>query len=149
LRRITVGGKTSDGTETGLAMAAGSGDAAGRVPDEVIERAKAAYSRRSAGPVAAIVSDAIVEPGGERLLRFEHELVQVDVRVCIAGARRDVWGRVDPPQLRVELELEGSPVTVAEEATGSTFAFEGVPRGVMRLVFHQGAQALTTDWFST
>jgi hypothetical protein len=121
------------------------------VPDEVIERAKAAYEKRTAGPVAAIVSDMVVEPRGERRLRFEHELAHIEVEVTAAGTRRDVRGRVQPPQLRVELELEGAPVTVAEGATRGQFAFEGVPCGAMRLrlVPHEGALVLTTDWFST
>jgi hypothetical protein len=120
------------------------------VPNEVIERAKRAYQGRSAGPVAAIVTEVVVEPGGERRLRFEHELAHVEVKVSAAGARRDVRGRVQPPQLRVELELEGSSVTVAEGATGGEFAFEGVPRGVMRLrlVPHEQGIVLRTDWFS-
>jgi hypothetical protein len=132
------------------AAAAGSGDSGDRVPDEVVDRAKAALARRSAGPVAAIVSDLVVEPGGERRLRFEHELAHVEVAVRVAGARRDLGGRVQPPQLRVELELEGSSVTVAENATTGQFAFEGVPRGIMRLrlVPDEAAAVLTTDWFS-
>jgi hypothetical protein len=130
--------------------AAGSGDSGDRVPDELVQRAKAAYERRSAAPVVATVSDMLVEPGGGRRLRFEHELAHVEVGVSAAGARRDLRGRVQPPQLRVELELEGSPVAVAEEATTGQFAFDGVPRGVMRLrlVPHEGAVVLTTDWFS-
>jgi hypothetical protein len=132
------------------AAAAGSDDGGDRVPDELIELAKAAYERRSASPVVTIVSDIVVEPGGERRLRFEHELAHVEVVVSAAGARRDLRGRVQPPQLRVELELEDSPVTVAEGATRGEFAFAGVPRGVMRLrlVPDEGAVALTTDWFS-
>ena len=131
------------------AAAAGSRNAADRVPDEVVERAKAAYEQRSVGPLVASVSDMLIEPGGGRRLRFEHELAHVEVGVSAAGARRDLRGRVQPPQLRVELELEGSPVTVAEGAMTGEFAFEGVPRGVMRLrlVPHEGAVALTTDWF--
>ena len=132
------------------AAAAGSGDAGDRVPDEVIERAKAAYERRSAGPVMPIVSDMVVEPGGQQRLRFEHELTQVEVGVSATGTRRDLRGRVRPPQLRVELELEGSSVTLAEGATSGEFAFEGVPHGVMRLrlVPHEGAVVLSTDWFT-
>jgi hypothetical protein len=120
------------------------------VPDEVIERAKRAYQGRSAEPVVAIVSEVVVEPGGERRLRFEHELAHVEVKVSAAGARRDVRGRVQPPQLRVELELEGSSVTVGEGATRSEFAFEGVPRGVMRLrlVPDKEGVVLRTNWFS-
>jgi len=131
------------------AAATGSGDASDRVPAEVIERAKAAYQRRSDGPVVAIVSEVVVEPGGEQRLRFEHELTYVELQVTAAEARCDLRGRVQPPQLRVELELEGSPLTVGEGATEGEFAFEGVPRGVMRLrlVRHEGAVVLTTDWF--
>jgi hypothetical protein len=111
------------------------------VPDELIERAKAAHELRSPWPVVRVVSGMIAEPGGEQRLRLEHEPVHVELAVRAAGARRDMRGRVQPPQLRVEVELEGSPVTVAEGATRGEFAFEGVPRGVMRLplVRHEGA----------
>lgn len=129
------------------AWAAGPGDF-DRPPDEVIERAKAAYQRRTTGPVAAIVSDA-VGPHGERRLRFEHGLRAVDLVVSNAAGRWDLRGRTEPPVFRVELELEASPLTIAEDATGGAFAFEGVPGGVMRLrlVAVKGAEALVTDWF--
>jgi hypothetical protein len=80
------------------AAAARLGDAGGHVPDEVIQWAKAAYERRSAGPVLAIVPDMVVEPGGERRLRFEHRLAHLEVGVNVAGAQRDLRGRVRSDQ---------------------------------------------------
>jgi len=133
------------------ARVAHSGDHGERVPDEVIERAKAAFGRRSTAPVARIVSDSSDEDAqsGERRLRFEHGPVRVDLSVTAIGERRDVRGRVEPPQFRVELELDGSAVTVAKDATSGDFAFEAIPRGVtrLRLVSREGGDALTTDWF--
>jgi hypothetical protein len=118
------------------------------VPDEVVEQAKAAYWTRAPGPVAAIVSDTAEEFGG-RVVRFEHTGRRVELRLDAAAERWDLRGRVEPPQLRVELELDGAPVTVADDASGGRFAFEAVPPGVMRLriVACEGAEPLLTDWF--
>ena len=118
------------------------------VPDDVVEQARAAYQTRSTGPVAAIVSDAADEHG-ERHVRFEHGGVRVDLHVAAAGTRWDLRGHLDPPQLRVELELEGSAVSVAEDAASGRFSFVGVPGGIMRLrlIAHEATDALTTDWF--
>ena len=118
-----------------------------QVPDGVIERAKAAYQRRRAGPVAAMVSDAADERG--RRLLFSDGTVRVEVVVTAAGSRWDLRGRVEPAQFRVELELEDSPLTVAADATGGSFAFEGVPAGLMRLrlLAGQGAEPNATGWF--
>jgi hypothetical protein len=122
-----------------------------RVPGDVIARAKAAYGRRPEDPLAMIVSDARDRhaPGRERRLRFVHPLVCVELCVMTAGEHRCVLrGCAEPPQLRVELELEGSPLTVVEDATAGSFVVEAVPRGVMRLglVPHDGAR-VTTEWF--
>jgi len=94
------------------------------------------------------VSDAAGEDG-ERHLHFEHEIVRIGLVVTAAGNRWDLRGHVDPPQLRVELELEAPGIAVAEDATHGGFAFEAVPSGIMRLrlLARDGAGPLTTDWF--
>jgi hypothetical protein len=55
---------------------------------------------------------------------------------------------VEPPLFRVELELEGAPVTVAADEIGRGFAFEGVPHGVvrLRLVPEEGLETVLTEW---
>ena len=117
------------------------------VPAEVVERAQAAFEARSTGPVAAVVSD--VDDHGARHLHFVHELARLDLRVAAAGTRRDLRGQVDPPQLRVELELEGSAITVTEDAASDRFGFAGVPGGIMRvrLFAREGAAPVATEWF--
>jgi len=120
-----------------------------RVPDDVKDRAKAAYERRSAGPVAAIVSDYMDEHGVRHVV-FAHGRLHVRLAISRAGGRWDLNAIVDPPQLRAELELEATTVTVAEDATGGRFAFEGVPGGVMglRLVAAEAAETVMSDWFN-
>jgi hypothetical protein len=128
------------------AWAAGPGDF-DPVPDEVVERAKAAFERRSRAPVVPLVSD-VVDELGARHVRFENALVHVDLVVTSGSAGKDLHGRVDPPQSQAELEVDGSPVVVAADATDGTFAFDGVPLGTvrLRLVEDERSDAVSTEW---
>jgi hypothetical protein len=120
------------------------------VPGEVVARAKAAFERRAVGPVAVMIPRPNQHAGhsDERWLRFAHPLVLVEVLLRGVDQRCDVRGRVDPPQLHVELELEGTTVTAVEDMARGSFVFEGVPRGLarLRLVPREGSR-VTTEWF--
>jgi hypothetical protein len=131
------------------AWAAGPDEESGRVPPEVLERAKAAFGRRGPDAVAEIVSDVAEQAHGrQRHLRFAHELVRVDLWVGRDEDHVDLRGQAEPPPVRVELELEVSPLTVAEDTPDGTFSFSGVPNGVMRLRVVPGEGApIATAWF--
>jgi hypothetical protein len=128
----------------------GSDDGPDRVPDEVVQRAKDAFRSRARFEVVACVSDSADAGDGsdERQLRFEGASLTVEVAVRAVGDRRDLRGSIGPRQLDVELDVERSTVAASEQG-GGTFAFRGVPRGVVRLRLlerDRGAVAVT-EWF--
>jgi hypothetical protein len=128
----------------------GDGKAGDGVPEDVVAQARAAYARRGPEPVAEIVTDSADQDGAgaDRVLRFEYPgALRLDLWVGSKGGRRSLRGRVEPPQDRVELELEGAGISVAEHASSGTFAFEGVPRGIMRLRLATEGAVLVTAWF--
>ncbi len=123
-----------------------------RVPDEVVAQAKAVFATRTTGPLAVLVFDSAVDenmPNAQRQLRFEHPSVTVEVAVVVDDRGRALHGRVDPGQVRVEVELEDAEVTIAESADNGDFTFGRVPNGVMRLrlLERTGSNPVHTDWF--
>jgi hypothetical protein len=131
---------------------AGSNDISEEVPDEVVDRAKAAFKRRSAGEVAALVYDSLVDGSDlatDYRLRFEHPLVEVDVRVTSGPDDIRLDGHLQPPvSIRVELELDGGEVSRLEEVAEGAFTFASVDHGLIRLRLRSpGGTPIDTDWF--
>jgi hypothetical protein len=140
-----------DGGEPNVARA-GSNDISDKVPDEVADRAKAAFRRRSVGEVAALVHDSLVDdgdPATDHRLRFEHLLVAIDVRVTAGPDGIHLEGQLEPPvSIRIELELDAGDISLLEEVVEGAFSFSRVDHGVVRLrLRNPGGTPIDTDWF--
>jgi hypothetical protein len=122
------------------------------VPSAVVWQARAAFDTRTSSPLAALVYDSALDgnpAAAEREVRFEHASVRVELLISGHGHVRRLRGRVDPPRLRVKLELITAPFVLGDTAIGDAFAFDAVPRGVMRLrLVEPGSNdGLYSDWF--
>jgi hypothetical protein len=150
VRRAMTRGR-DDGGAPKVARA-GSKDISDEVPDEVVDRAKAAFRRRSVGEVAALVHDSLVDggdPATDYRLRFEHPLVEVDLRVTSGPEGIKLNGHIEPPvSIRVELELDAGDISLLEEVVEGAFTFGRVDHGVIRLrLRNPGGTPIDTDWF--
>jgi hypothetical protein len=122
------------------------------VPEEVISQAKAAFARRTPGPIAVLAWDSLVDEGDaadDHRLVFDHPDVQIEVRVRVTDRLPDLEGRVKPPgPVHVELQSEQGDVLQAVEATDGIFILEQAPRGVVRLTIRSASNPeIRTDWF--
>jgi len=121
------------------------------VPDEVVARAKAAFTSRATGPLAALTFDSTLdrdEPLPVRRLRFASASLSVDALVEGRGPWRTVRGRVEPEGLSVQLERDSVVAPLATES-GGHFRFDGVPSGLIRLRLSEvdGSDPSYTEWF--
>jgi hypothetical protein len=119
----------------------------------VVAQAKAAFARRTGGPIATLVWDSLVDEGappGDHRLRFEHPDLRIDVRIFTGSGSSAVEGQAEPPSPdRVELQAEDGNILAGSTPTAGAFAFEKVPPGVVRLclVGPDEATVIRTDWF--
>lgn len=123
------------------------------VPEDVVAAAKAAYGTRAPGELATLLADSLVDdgaPASDHQLRFEHQLVHIDVHVSASRSGAVLTGEVNPPMAnRIELQLEGAELSFGEELAGGTFHFHQIPHGLTRLALAgSGATPrIHTDWF--
>jgi hypothetical protein len=130
-----------------------SGNGPDDVPKEVIEQAKAAFTRRRQGEVAVLVWDSMVDdraPAADHQLRFEHADVRIELRILRTEKWSRVEGRVQPPGApEVQLESDHGDVLHRVDVTDGTFILEQVASAVVRLCLRNAPPATTicTDWF--
>jgi hypothetical protein len=125
------------------------------VPGEVVADAKAAFRQRprAKGEVAALSFDSLVDdeaPASDHELRFEHQLVHIDVHVSASRSGAVLTGEVSPPVVsRIELQLDGAELSFREELAEGTFRFQQIPHGLTRLTLAGSAVSpnIHTDWF--
>jgi hypothetical protein len=122
------------------------------VPDEVVDRDKAALATRATGSLAVLVLDSALHAGpstAPRTLRFVHPSVSVKVSVTGDGMWRTISVRVVPGTLRAQLEREGAKVVAADEVAAGCFEFAPIPRGLVRLRLNErdGSPSARTEWF--
>jgi len=124
------------------------------VPDEVVERAKAAFAGRRGGELATLVFDSVLEdaaPSPDRRLRFGHPLVTIMLDISPVDGWCRLEGRVAVAGgwTRVELHQELGGIGLVSEIDAGVFVFERLPRTLMCLEL-LGPDDLTpvrTDWF--
>ena len=138
-RLLNVGGSTLD-------------DDPEHVPGHVIVRAKEAFGQRAEGQVAALVFDSLIEkgaPGEDHLLRFEHPLVQVELRVSARAGGSTLLGRFDRPvALKVQVQFTPCGLSLFADVVENRFSFEEVSHGIVRMnLFGETEAIVRTDWF--
>jgi hypothetical protein len=122
------------------------------VPESALKRAREAFSQRSAGPVANLASDSLIErgdPAGAHLLVFEAGTIRIELRVAAAEAQTSVEGTLHGlAASKAMLHLEGSELALVAPMNGESFGFEPLAHGVVRLSFEaEGGSSLWSDWF--
>jgi hypothetical protein len=130
-----------------------AGDDPEGVPEDLVAEAKAAFSQRSEGELAALVFDSLVDEGAparDHLLRFEHLKTRISVQVTAAHDASNLDGTVDAAITeRVRLQVGVGDLFLVADVVDSAFSFHDVPHGVIRLLLDdpEGRPAVRTDWF--
>lgn len=122
------------------------------LPDHVTIEAKAAFSRKAVGELAALVFDSLVD--GEdtpesHQLRFESEHFHVHVDVSVRPADVVLAGRTVPPVPgRFELIIDGTDLRFISDSSDGKFSFGPIGHGLVRLSFiPEPGPKTQTDWF--
>lgn len=129
------------------------GEAPEDVPKEVVEQAKAAFSRRAQGEVAVLVWDSLVDdqaPASDHRLRFQRPDVQIDLRILTGQDSSTIEGKVQPPgPAGVELQSDHGDVLRRGDVTDGTFTLERITPGVVRVCLQVSPPptSVCTDWF--
>jgi hypothetical protein len=122
-----------------------------RVPDAVVDRAKAAFRSRVPGELAVLVSDSVDAPAGvqRRVIRFECAAASIEAVVAREGDHYTVQGRVEPGAAQAELDIEGNDIAIIQDASSGVFCFPHVPDALVRVRFTggPGAAPVHTAWF--
>ena len=128
-----------------------------KVPEHVVEAAKASYGWRTIdAELAELVHDSLVDAQamavrGEtdlRALSFEAAGVRIEVEVAAEGGRLRLLGQVLPPQqARIDVRQPGGdPRTVDSDDLGR-FAVEDLAERPVSLRCHlPGRRPVLTDW---
>ena len=122
------------------------------VPDDVLERARKAFSQRARGPIARLTHDSMLEKGDapqSHVLSFAAGEASIQVHVAAAESQSQLDGSVEgfAPN-RAMLHLEGSELAMVAPVEEGSFSFDPVAHGVVRLSFETaGNPGLSTDWF--
>jgi hypothetical protein len=123
-----------------------------RPPADLVRRAKAAFTHRGHGAVAALVHDSLLDEGApvaDHLLRFEHADLLVEARLAIESHDARLAGHVSPSMSGpVQLQSASGDVLVVNMVDGE-FAFTGIHHGIIRLhLFGDRYRTdVRTDWF--
>jgi hypothetical protein len=125
----------------------------GEVPEDLVAEAKAAFAQRSDGELATLAFDSLVDEGApatDHVLRFEHPLHRISVRVSADPDGSNLDGTVDPPTTeRLRLQVGVGDLFLVANVEDGTFSFPDVPHGVIRLLLDdpEGRPLVRTDWF--
>jgi hypothetical protein len=122
------------------------------VPEEALESARRAFSTRSAGRIAALVYDSLVdgdEPPEDHILRFEHGTFSLTVNVSVRPADVDLSGLASPAaEGRYELVIGQGELSFVYDSSDGSFEFGPVGHGIVRLMFEPSVgDKIFTDWF--
>ena len=123
------------------------------VPDGIVRRAKAAFSRRVDTELAFEVFDSLVDeeaPQTDHRICFEHPSLSIEVRVLAGVGSSQLSGRVDPPlRQQIELQSDSTDRRLVDHSVEGVFSFDEVGPGAIRLHLSgsTGAPATHTDWF--
>ncbi len=123
-----------------------------RVSDDVVEAAKAVFSRRSNGDLMVLMHDSLVDEDhapDRHVLRFEHRRLSVEVEVSVARINTSLQGSTSvPTRGRFEVMVLSSKLVFIQDSDDGTFAFGPLGHGLVRITFEPvGAGRLVTDWF--
>jgi hypothetical protein len=117
----------------------------------VVAQAKAAFTRRVPGELAALVFDSAVDTApqaGQRTLRFEHANGWIDALVRPEDGWYDVHVRAEPKPVAAQLELETQDIALVDQAGAGHFTCPKVPRGLMRIrLTGLLPEPVHSDWF--
>ncbi len=122
-------------------------------PEDVVAAARAAFRHRTRDPVAVLEFDSLLDegaPAADHLLRFEHPVMRIEVRISVTTPSAQLSGHIEPPdRVRVELHRTGSEEVLAVDSTEGAFSFESAGHGTLRLriLGADAVPALSTDWF--
>lgn len=122
------------------------------VPEAVVKRAREAFSERTGGHVAELVSDSLLEgadPAEAHTLTFEGAGARIEIDIAVSEALSVLNGTIDQTSVgRAILHLEGSDLAVVTPVTVGKFSFGNVAHGVVRLSFEtMGESSVSTEWF--
>jgi len=121
--------------------------------DSVAANAKAVFDSRTAGDVASLVFDSLVDandgPEAHRL-SFENAQLTVEVDVSISDDRVQIDAELQPSEsAKAVLHRYEVDLSLVARVVGNRFSFGNVSHGLVRLSFENdtGDQAIYTDWF--
>ena len=123
------------------------------VPEDLVAQAKAAFDNRCDGGLAVLVFDSLVDAGApakNHLLRFDHPLTRISLRVAVGPRESDLNGSIDPRCAnRVQAQVGTGDICLVEEVVEGTFTFGAVPHGLIRLhlLRSDDVELIRTDWF--
>jgi hypothetical protein len=123
------------------------------VPEDLVAQVKSAFVNRCEGDLAVLVFDSLIDEGApaqDHLLRFEHPLTRISLRVAAGLQESDLSGSTDPPTgERAQLQFGGSDIYLDDEVVEGAFSFHAVPHGLTRLRILRTDDGLVirTDWF--
>lgn len=124
-----------------------------RVPPEALAAAKAAFGSRVEGEIAQLAFDSLLDGTGtaeDHTLTFEHPEVTIHLKVFARDDSFRLNGLVYGDQaLAVVLHIHDGDTSIPAEPVGSSFQFDDVRHGQMRVELGYGPDkpAIWTDWF--
>ena len=122
------------------------------VPEALVKRAREAFSERTGGRLAELVSDSMLDsgdPADRHHLTFQGDDVRIEVDIASGEALTTLKGTIDRTTVaRAMVHLEGSELAVVTPVTAGKFTFGDLAHGVVRLSFEPiGESSVSTDWF--